>query len=159
MLDDFDAAPDIAARVFEGFAVVFGDDAGEAVVILLQQPLEFEHHARAGGRRGVAPCGESALGAGDGAVDFGGRGARREGERFLVAGHKTGILRRERLAASLPSMSNGMDDGIGVSSERRKRRIIKHLSPPSARATARKNPPAATARGNPRAVDSPARVL
>ena len=65
------------------FAVVFGDDAGEAVVVLLQQPLEFEHHARAGGRRGVAPCGESALGAGDGAVDFGGRGARREGERFL----------------------------------------------------------------------------
>jgi hypothetical protein len=70
-LDDLHAADDLAAGVLEDLAVLGGDQAGELVLVALEQLAEAEHHARAAGQRHVAPRGEGAPGGLDRGVDVG----------------------------------------------------------------------------------------
>ena len=71
VLDDLDAARELAGGIREHLAVLAGNDGDDLVGALLEQRLEAEHDARAGQRRRGRPAGKRRLRGFDGASDFG----------------------------------------------------------------------------------------
>ncbi|MNM57858.1 hypothetical protein D3C81_690760 [compost metagenome] len=70
-LDVLDTALEFPDCVFDGLAMLFTDELGNALLVRLQQLLEAEHHLRTLCRRGIAPSRESSLGRIDGLLHGG----------------------------------------------------------------------------------------
>src|ERR1051325_9126414 len=71
-LYDLDAAGDLALGIGKYFAVLFGDDAREIVVLAREDFEKFEQDPRPAQRRGRGPAGERGSRGLDGAIDVGG---------------------------------------------------------------------------------------
>nr|WP_254801958.1 hypothetical protein [Kitasatospora sp. SUK 42] len=105
VLDDLQAAGDLAQRVRVHLAVLGDDDRGQLVAAGVQQLTEGEEHRRPLGHRGGAPLGEGRGGGGHGLVDLGDLGevhvagdlAGGRVEDVTTAGRRTGG--GDRLAA------------------------------------------------------------
>ncbi len=71
IVDDLDAAAELAHRVVEHLAVLVGQQRDDLVGVLLEQLLEAEHDLGALHRRRVAPGGEGRFGGRDCVFDRG----------------------------------------------------------------------------------------
>ena len=71
---DVDTARHLALRIGKHFAVFSGDQAGQVVLVVVQQFEELEHHARAAQRRRVGPGREGGLRGSYGSAYFSGVG-------------------------------------------------------------------------------------